>query len=262
MLPMLGRSAQLNGAAELIRRPMDAALDFLSRYGRRGGVRELALERRWRAGGVAAGAPRQRPGHQPGGQRCDAGSGAASCGLGSVDTAAIRLRPSTGLEGLPGRDRPGAARLRLRPDPPAQERRRALSGPRLATAGGTRGPGGGDPSRPQQPLLSPGPGADAWHLLAAAGARRHRSAPGLGLWSLPGEARRCQDRRRCGHDGGCRITRIVFQPWQCWPPPAAARPALRASAPCARRSRTGSTRWLRAFAPPAWRPKSWRMASP
>jgi len=33
LLPMLGRSAQLNGAPELTRRPMDAALDFLSRYG-------------------------------------------------------------------------------------------------------------------------------------------------------------------------------------------------------------------------------------
>ncbi len=33
LLPMLGRSAQLDGAAELTRRPMDAALDFLSRYG-------------------------------------------------------------------------------------------------------------------------------------------------------------------------------------------------------------------------------------
>jgi 3-phosphoshikimate 1-carboxyvinyltransferase len=33
LLPMLGRSAQLNGTPGLTRRPMDAALDFLSRYG-------------------------------------------------------------------------------------------------------------------------------------------------------------------------------------------------------------------------------------
>jgi 3-phosphoshikimate 1-carboxyvinyltransferase len=33
LLPMLGRSALLNGAPGLTRRPMDAALDFLSRYG-------------------------------------------------------------------------------------------------------------------------------------------------------------------------------------------------------------------------------------
>lgn len=33
LLPMLGRSAQLAGDPELIRRPLDAALDFLSRYG-------------------------------------------------------------------------------------------------------------------------------------------------------------------------------------------------------------------------------------